>query len=108
MPVIQDEEFGKITIRRSPKSTQVRIRIAPDGTLRASLPMRTPILFVKHLIKSSRLELRKLLDQSKPEHHYKNGMQIGKSHTLVVQRTNSQIFSVARHNQQILVKLPLE
>lgn len=108
MPIIQDEEFGKITIRRSPKSTQVRIRIAPDGTLRASLPMRTPILFVKRLIKNSRHELQKLLAQSRPEYHYENGMQVGKSHTLVVQHTNSQLFSVARHSQQILVKLPIE
>lgn len=108
MPVIEDAEFGKITIRRSPKSTQVRIRVAPDGTLRASLPMRTPLLFVKRLIKNSRQELQKLMAQSKPEYHYENGMQIGKSHTLVVQYADTQTFSVARHSQQILVKLPVE
>lgn len=108
MPIIQDKEFGKITIRRSPKSTQVRIRVAPDGTLRASLPMYTPVFLVKRLIKTSRDELQKMLAQSKPEYIYENGMQIGKSHTLVVQNTDTQTFSVARHGQQILVKLPIE
>jgi predicted metal-dependent hydrolase len=107
MPIIQDEEFGKITIRRSAKSTQVRVRVAPDGTLRASLPMHAPLLLVKHLLKTSRNELRKIIAQANPVNNYENGMQIGKSHTLVVQSIDNQIFSVTRHGQQIIVKLPL-
>jgi predicted metal-dependent hydrolase len=108
MPIIQDKEFGKITIRRSPKATQVRVRVAPDGTLRASLPMHAPILLVKHLLRTSRDELRRVLEQSKSEYTYENGMQIGKSHTLIVQHINNQAFSVTRHGQQIIVKLPIE
>ncbi len=108
MPIIQDEEFGKITIRRSIKATQVRVRVAPDGTLRASLPMYAPVLLVKHLLKTSRDELRRIMAQSKAEYNYENGMQIGKSHTLVVQHTNSQTFSASRHGQQIIIKLPIE
>jgi hypothetical protein len=108
MPIIQDKEFGKITIRRSARATQIRVRVAPDGTLRASLPMRTPIILVKHLLKTSRDELRKILAQSKPEYTYENGMKIGKSHTLVVQHIDNQAPSVTRHGQQIIVKLPIE
>lgn len=106
MPVISDKEFGKIVIRRSPVATQVRIRVAPDGLLHASLPMRTPIFFVKHLIKTSRDDLRRMLDQSKPEYEFENGNQIGKSHKLVIQTSDDQILSVSRRGQQILVKLP--
>jgi len=106
MPIIHDKEFGNITIRRSSIASQVRIKVAPDGTLRASLPLHTPIFFVKHLIKTSRSELRKLLVQSTPDYHFENGMQIGKSHTLIVQRQNGDDFHVLRHGQQIIVKLP--
>lgn len=108
MPIIQDKEFGKITIRRSAKSTQVRVRVAPDGTLRASLPMHAPLLLVKHLLKTSRGELQKILAQANPEYHYENGMQVGKSHTLVVQRVDIQAFSITRHGQQIIIKLPTD
>lgn len=106
MPIIQDEEFGKITIRRSVRATQVSVRVAPDGTLRASLPLYAPTFLVKRLLKNSRDELRSILARSKPEYKFENGMQIGKSHTLVVQLSDSQPFSVARHGLQILVKLP--
>ena len=106
MPIIQDKEFGKITIRRSARATHVSVRLAPDGTLRASLPMYAPILLVRHLLKTSRDELRKILAKSKPEYEFENGMQIGKSHTLIIQPSDNQSFSVTRHGQQIIVKLP--
>jgi len=107
MPIIQDKEFGKITIRRSARATQVKLRVAPDGTLRASLPMYAPLFLVKHLLKTSRSELQKLMSQSKPEYIYTNGMQIGKSHTLIVQATNSSNFNISRHGQQIIIRLPI-
>ena len=106
MPIIQDKEFGKITIRRSVRARQVSVRLAPDGTLRASLPMYAPTLLVKHLLRTSRDELRKILARSKPEYKFENGMRIGKSHTLIVQDSYNQSFEVIRHGQQILVKLP--
>lgn len=106
MPIIQDKEFGKITIRRSAQATQVRVRVAPDGTLRASLPLHAPIFLVKQLLKFSRDELRGILAQAKPEYNYENGMQIGKSHTLIIHETGNQPFSVNRRNLQIIVKIP--
>lgn len=106
MPIIQDKEFGKITIRRSNMATQVKIRVAPDGTLHASLPIYAPTFLVKGLVGSSRDKIRKMLSQAKPEYIYENGMQIGKSHTLIIQPSNIQTFSVSRHGQQIIVKLP--
>jgi len=105
MPIIQDEEFGKITIRRSARATQVRLRVAPDGTLRASLPLYAPTFLVKRLLKTSRAELRTLLAQSQPQTEYTNGMQIGKSHTLIVRPTTGS-FEVNRKGQQIIVHLP--
>jgi len=105
MPIIHDEEFGKITIRRSARASQVRLRVAPDGTLRASLPLYAPTFLVKRLIKSSRNELRDMLSQAQPTLTYTDGMRIGKSHTLLVQPTMGA-FQVTRRGQQIIVSLP--
>lgn len=106
MPIIHDEEFGKITIRRSPRATQVRVRVAPDGTLRASLPLYAPLFLVRRLLKSSRTELRDILNQSQPSITYTDGMRIGKSHSLVVKRVSFSTLKVSRHGQQIIVQLP--
>lgn len=106
MPVIHDDEFGKITVRRSPQATQVKVKVAPDGTLRASIPMRAPMMLVKYLLKTSRNELRNMLAHSKPKYIFENGMQIGKSHTLVIRRSNCSTPSVNSHGLQIIVELP--
>lgn len=104
MPTIHDDEFGKITIRRSAKATQVRLRVAPDGTLRASLPIYAPLFLVKRLIKNSRGELRNLLKQSQPQTRYYDGIQIGKSHHLLVRSAPS--LSVQRSGVQLILNLP--
>lgn len=105
MPTIQDEEFGKIAIRRSAMATQVHLRVAPDGTLKISAPTHAPMFLIKRMIKTSRNEIRNILSKSKPEYEYKNGMQIGKSHTLVIQIiNNAKNTSVTLHGQQIIIK----
>lgn len=104
MPIIQDKEFGKITVRRSAKATQVRLRVAPDGTLRASMPLYAPIFLLKRLIKSSRDELHELLKQSNPISEYYDGQQIGKSHTIIIR--NAPRLSAKVKGQHILVELP--
>lgn len=105
MPIIYDDEFGRITVRRSARASQVRLRVAPDGTLRASLPLYAPTFLIKRLLKSSREELRKLLTETQPETTYTDGMRIGKSHTLIV-RPHAYTLNVTRHGQQIIVNLP--
>lgn len=106
MPTITDEEFGIITLRRSARASHVRIRVAPNGRLRASLPLYAPAFLVKRLIHSSREQLRALL----AEHHetaiFTDGMQIGKSHTLIIRRQASTKASAARHGQQIIASIP--
>jgi predicted metal-dependent hydrolase len=106
MPIIHDDEFGKITIRRSARATQVRVRVAPDGTLRASLPLYAPLFLVKRLLKSSRDELRGILAQAQPDDNYSDGMRIGKSHTLIVRHVTNGTTKVSKHGQQIIVQLP--
>lgn len=105
MPAIQDEEFGAITIRRSARATQVRLRVAPDGTLRASMPVYAPIFLLKRLVKASRPQLRAMLVQAQPTTQYHDGQQIGKSHTLIVMQGDTR-FTVSRSKQHITVTLP--
>ncbi len=104
--IIQDEEFGKITVRRSARATQIRVRVAPDGTLRASLPLYAPVFLLKRLLKSSRTELRSILTQAQPNVTYTNGMKIGKSHTLYIENVDRAEPKVTRQGQRILALLP--
>lgn len=103
MPVIHDEEFGSITVTRSVQSRQVRIRIAPDGSLKASMPRYTPLAFLKKMVKTSRVELRDMIDSSRPKTNYYDGQPIGKRHTLVVRQGAS--FSVVLKGPSIIVTL---
>jgi len=106
MPTINDEEFGTITLRRSARASQVRIRIAPDGRLRASLPLYAPVFLVKRLIKSSRPQLRAMLSEHHGSEAFEHGMEIGKSHTLIVRNSAGQTATARRHGQQVIVSLP--
>lgn len=104
---IIDEEFGTIAIRRSARSSSIRLRVAPDGTLRASLPLYAPIFLVKKLVKNSRDQLRKLLDEHQKDIiTFTPGMQIGKSHSLIVREARH--LSVKRHGQHIIAQLPAD
>lgn len=107
MPTITDEEFGTITLRRSSKASHIRIRVAPDGRLRVSLPVYAPVFLVKRLIKNSRSQLRAMLDEQHTDMLFVHGMQIGKSHTLIVRESTGRSAKATRHGQQIIVQLPV-
>jgi len=106
MPVITDEEFGEIVLRRSARASQVRIRVAPDGRLRASLPLYAPVFLVKRLVKSSRAQLRAMLEEYQGPQGFEHGMQIGKSHTLIIRAGGERKVVIKRHGQQIIVTIP--
>lgn len=105
MATITDDEFGTITLRRSARASHVRIRVAPDGHLRASLPMYAPAFLVKRLVKSSREQLRAMLEEHHQTAMFEQGMQIGKSHVLIIRPGNRPSTKVTRHGQHIIVTL---
>lgn len=106
MPSITDDEFGIIQLRRSAKATHVRIRVAPDGHLKGSLPLYAPLFLAKQLVKNSRPQLRAMLRDVHAETIYTPGMQIGKSHTLIIQTSSRRSTKVTRHAQQIIAAIP--
>jgi len=106
VPSIIDEEFGQIKVIRNTKASQIRIRVGTDGTLRASMPLYSPVFLVKRLIRSSRPELRKMLTVHNSASVFEDAMQIGKSHHITVRPSSENTSSVTRHGQQIIVSLP--
>lgn len=103
MSTLHDDEFGDIPVRRSARSTSVKISVAPSGTLRASLPPYAPLFMLRRLINSSRAQLRSMLQQHQPAYEFINGEQIGKSHKLVI--IHASRTGVKRYKQQITVTL---
>lgn len=108
MPTIKDQEFGTIAVHRSARSRQISIRIAPGGGLRVSAPLYTPVIFVKRLIERSRDELRTMLSSKTYTTSFAHGMQLGRSHTLVVIESDEEKVSVRRERRQVIVEAPYE
>lgn len=104
MPKIHDDEFGDITIRRSSMGSSIKLSIAPNGTLRISMPRYAPLFMAKRLVATSRTKIRRLLAEQRPNVAYHNGMQIGKSHHIEI--IKSETLRVATHGQAILLSLP--
>lgn len=103
MPTVTDEEFGEIVIRRSMRASSIRLSVGPDGLLRASMPTYAPIFVLKRFIKSSRPDLRKMMMSQAPAYELVDGMEIGKSHKLMVVNANET--AVKRYGQHIRVTL---
>lgn len=102
MSKFTDLEFGEITVRRSANARSMKASVAPNGTLRISLPPYVPIIMAKRMVSSSRNEIRKLFS-TQTRIRLTDGMAIGKSHHLHVRQ--GEYFSIQRIKQQIIVTL---
>ena len=103
MATYNDPEFGHITIRKSSLSKSMKISIAPDGSLRLSLPSYAPMFMAKRFISSSRASIRKMYEQQ-TKLRYIDGMQIGKSHSLSI--ISADTLKVSKHGRIITLHLP--
>ena len=106
MSTLVDPEFGHITIRRSPSARSIRLRVAPDGRLRASMPVYTPVFLLKKMLKDSRSEIRAMITDSSPTISYEHGMMVGKSHALIIRHESRDDIKVSRHDRQLLAEIP--
>lgn len=104
---LQDSEFGTVICRRSRTSRYVRLRLIPDGTLRATLPPGGTLRHVQQLIDESRDELRKLMgEHNAHKSQYVNGQQIGQSHQLeIIQALTGKTSRHTIREQKIIVAL---
>lgn len=103
--IFRDEEFGDIPYRRVPGSRHVRIRMATDGSLRASLPSLAPVSSLKRLVDTSREELRKISKSSAGD-AYVDGQRIGHSHQLSLIPNRSQALRGSIAHQRITISYP--
>lgn len=103
MAQFEDPEFGTVTVRKSGLSKQIRISIAPNATVRVSMPKYAPIFAAKRSVASSRAAIRSMLRQQHTT-VYTDGMQVGKSHHIVVQQGNQ--LKCIRKKLRIIVTLP--
>lgn len=85
MPTITDKEFGDITVTRRALTTRVSLRIAPDGRIRISMPAGTPLAAASLLIKTSRRDIRRLIQEHHGTFPYTSDQPIGKSHHLIIE-----------------------
>lgn len=104
MPILHDQEFGDITITRSARASRVSIRVAPNGSLRATLPTFAPLFSIKRLLKTSRNELRQLLDSQRPKLEVGSGDKVGKSHSIELHTGHT--LRVTRQKLRIIATLP--
>lgn len=104
MSTVIDDEFGAVTIRKSRRSRYIKLSVAPDGTLRASLPLFATTSGLRKLIDDSRGEIRTMLAQQRPSVKYHEGMRIGKSHALIVSSASS--LHMKRQGLKLVLGLP--
>lgn len=104
MATLRDDEFGEIVIRKNPRSRHIRISLAPDGRLRASIPTHTTLRNLEKMVASSRADIRSMMVSQSPPTHYTDGMRIGKSHSLITQ--SGRTLSVRRQQLKLHVTLP--
>lgn len=104
---VVDPEFGVIPCRRLNTARYVRVRLAADGTLTATLPKHAALSNVHRLIDESRAELRNMLRQTPQQSVvYANGMSIGSSHTLSITHASATEPKSRMNGQHISVWLP--
>lgn len=104
MAVLVDEEFGEIMVRKTRTARHIRISVAPDGRLRASIPFFASMRSLKNLLNTSRSEVRAMLHEHRPTVVYGDGSRIGKSHSLLV--ASGLTLKVRREQLKIVVTLP--
>lgn len=102
--VLHDEEFGVIQIRRIKTASAIKIGVDSSGQLRATMPPRAPLYLVKRLVASSRQPIRDLLARSLPDTVYESGMQIGKTHSLII--VSGAVLSITRSGTTLRATIP--
>lgn len=102
--VFRDEEFGDIPYRRVARSRYVRVKLATNGSLQATLPMFAPLSSLRQLIDKSRGELRSLTTTNSSL--YVDAQRVGHSHTLHFLPNTGSITKGSITGQRIVITHP--
>jgi predicted metal-dependent hydrolase len=104
--VIQDAEFGAVTVRRSRLSRHIKLKIDQRGSISISMPLRAPLFMAKNLLAQSRTQVRTHLAKAQAEQAVlTNGSLIGKSHKLSI--IHGYEFSSRLSGAELQVTIPV-
>lgn len=103
--ILQDPEFGAITIRRLKLAQHIKLKVDPRGGVSISMPPRAPLYLAKSLVEQSRAQIRKHVEQAQTDQAVLlNGDLIGKSHRLVL--TEGTGFGSRLNGTELHVTIP--
>lgn len=104
MAIYRDDEFGEIDVRKLRRARYIRVSVAPDGRLRASMPLFASSRSLRTLLSESREEIRAMLAIYASGQIYKDGMRVGKSHAIIA--SYAPVFNISTQKLRIIVELP--
>jgi len=104
--ILEDAEFGAVTVRRSRLSRHIKLKIDQRGGISISMPLLAPLYMAKSLLAQSRPQIRKHLAKAQSEQAVlTNGSLIGKSHRLSV--IHGHEFASRLSGSELQVTLPV-
>lgn len=104
--VLEDPEFGAVTIRRLKLARHIKLKIDQRGSISISMPPRAPLYLAKSLVEQSRAQIRKHLASAETDQAtLLNGDLIGKSHRLVLMEGDE--FSSRLNGTELHVSIPV-
>jgi predicted metal-dependent hydrolase len=87
--LLEDAEFGAVTIRRSHLSRSLRLKVNERGALVISMPKRAPLYLAKQLLDDAREQVRRTIQKAQTQLVVlQSGDLIGKSHRLVIRESD--------------------
>lgn len=104
MATYRDDEFGEIDVRKLRRARYIRVSVAPNGKLRASMPLFASSRGLRSLISESREEIRAMLAVHTKDLIYEDGMRVGKSHSIIC--IAAPTFRISTKKLRIIVELP--
>jgi predicted metal-dependent hydrolase len=104
--ILQDPEFGAVTVRRLKLARHVKLKIDQRGGISISMPPRAPLFLAKSLLAQSRPQVRQHLAKMQTDQApLLNGELIGKSHRLIL--TESAMFGSRLNGTELHVTIPV-
>lgn len=100
------DHLGTIYIKTARHYRRVRFYITPKGQKTITAPLMTPKLFIKHFIKSNRVELQSIIDQHKKHTLYTNNMTLTPVSSLIITHSNTDTIHAGMHHNNLTISLP--
>lgn len=108
MATFVDPEFGKIALRRTSLSRNIRLKLDARGVISITLPKRAPLFLARQLLDDSRSSVRSSLAKIRTATPvYREGDIIGKVHRLRIEQDDSVGYSHRLDRNELVVFTPV-